>query len=183
MKTQIIVLLALAAGTVIAQQGCEERQEPPTAADFIARLDTDGDGLVSKTEFDGPAKHFSQFDANGDGYISAEEAPAGPPPGGRKPGPEQSDKPEAPPPQGDGDQPAPPPCEKGSLITRLDVDGDGLVSASEFDGPEDVFEHLDSNADGYISEEEAKAAPPPAGHPHDRHGSGAPEEESPAEAE
>ena len=39
-----------------------------------------GDRKVSKSEFDGPAEHFSQLDRNGDGYISVEEAPQGPPP-------------------------------------------------------------------------------------------------------
>ncbi len=46
---------------------------------FIQRLDRDGDGKVSRQEFDGPANHFSDFDRNGDGYITADEAPSGPP--------------------------------------------------------------------------------------------------------
>lgn len=48
--------------------------------DFIQRLDTNGDGKVSKREFDGPARHFNQLDTNNDGYLSKEEAPKGPPP-------------------------------------------------------------------------------------------------------
>jgi hypothetical protein len=47
---------------------------------FIRRLDRDGDGKVSKSEFDGPPQHFRDFDKNGDGYIDASEAPTGPPP-------------------------------------------------------------------------------------------------------
>jgi len=50
---------------------------------FIRRLDRDGDGKVSRAEFDGPARHFADFDRNGDGFIDASEAPAGPPPGRR----------------------------------------------------------------------------------------------------
>jgi Ca2+-binding EF-hand superfamily protein len=46
----------------------------------VKRLDKDGDGKVSKKEFDGPAEHFGHFDANGDGYITEDEAPTGPPP-------------------------------------------------------------------------------------------------------
>lgn len=46
---------------------------------FINRLDIDGDGLVSRDEFDGPADRFDDHDQDGDGYISAEEAPSGPP--------------------------------------------------------------------------------------------------------
>ena len=48
----------------------------------------DGDGKVSRREFDGPPEHFSDFDRNGDGFISEDEAPTGPPPGagrGRSP--------------------------------------------------------------------------------------------------
>jgi hypothetical protein len=47
---------------------------------FIQRLDRDGDGRVSRSEFDGPPRHFNLFDRNRDGYLSAEEAPP-PPPG------------------------------------------------------------------------------------------------------
>ena len=77
--------LALAwGGTVIAQQ--EQGKEPPSAAEFIKRLDKDGDGKVSKAEFDGPDEHFTASDKNKDGYISEDEAPTGPPPGQRGPG-------------------------------------------------------------------------------------------------
>jgi hypothetical protein len=48
---------------------------------FIRRLDRDGDGKVSRAEFDGPQRHFREFDRNGDGYIDSAEAPTGPPPG------------------------------------------------------------------------------------------------------
>ena len=51
----------------------------PSGTDFIQRLDTNGDGKVSKSEFDGPARHFSRLDRNNDGWLSAEEAPQGPP--------------------------------------------------------------------------------------------------------
>ncbi len=50
---------------------------------FMRRLDKDGDGKVSKSEFDGPGNHFSRLDKNNDGYISSDEAPSFPPPGGR----------------------------------------------------------------------------------------------------
>jgi hypothetical protein len=57
---------------------------PPSAEDFIRRLDRDGNGKVSKNEFDGPANHFRHFDRNRDNYISSDEAPTGPPPRGRQ---------------------------------------------------------------------------------------------------
>lgn len=52
----------------------------PSGQDFVRRLDKNDDGKVSKTEFDGPPQHFDEFDTNKDGYISADEAPQGPPP-------------------------------------------------------------------------------------------------------
>ena len=53
---------------------------------FVGRLDIDGDGKVSRSEFDGPAHHFGRLDRDGDGFLSEDEAPKGPPPG-RKPRP------------------------------------------------------------------------------------------------
>jgi Protein of unknown function (DUF1566)/EF hand len=46
---------------------------------FVRRLDKNGDGKVSKSEFDGPRQYFPHLDKNGDGFISASEAPSGPP--------------------------------------------------------------------------------------------------------
>ncbi len=51
---------------------------------FVERLDLDGDGRVSRGEFDGPPNRFDFHDENGDGYISEEEIrnnPPAPPPG------------------------------------------------------------------------------------------------------
>jgi uncharacterized protein DUF1566 len=72
------------------EQGPEERPEDgprrePGGDDrnnrFIKRLDKDGDGKVSKKEFDGPSRHFGHFDKDGDGFISGDEGPTGPPKG------------------------------------------------------------------------------------------------------
>jgi hypothetical protein len=52
----------------------------PSRGDFVKRLDRNGDGKVSRTEFDGPPMHFDHLDRNNDGYLSASEAPQGPPP-------------------------------------------------------------------------------------------------------
>ena len=51
---------------------------------FVERLDTDGDGKVSESEFDGPKNHFRTLDRNKDGYLSEDEAPKGPPSGGQR---------------------------------------------------------------------------------------------------
>jgi len=49
-------------------------------AAWVQRLDRNGDNKVSPSEFDGPARGFTQFDRNRDGYITADEAPTGSPP-------------------------------------------------------------------------------------------------------
>ena len=46
---------------------------------FINRLDKNGDGKVSSSEFKGNKAQFNHFDKNNDGYISIDEAPTGPP--------------------------------------------------------------------------------------------------------
>lgn len=59
------------------RQGMNRR---PSGDDFVHRLDKDGDGKVSRSEFDGPNEHFQRLDKNNDGFLSSDEAPQGPPP-------------------------------------------------------------------------------------------------------
>ncbi|MDB9822794.1 HlyD family secretion protein [Deltaproteobacteria bacterium] len=49
-----------------------------SAGGFMQRLDTDGDGSVSKEEFAGSDEMFTRFDSDGDGYISESEVPQRP---------------------------------------------------------------------------------------------------------
>ena len=49
---------------------------------------------------------------------------------------------------------------RGGFVQHLDRDGDGKVSRSEFDGPRDQFDILDTDQDGYLSDSEAPAHPP-----------------------
>ena len=69
-------------GVSVRQSGPGGMSGPPSGGGggFVNRLDKNGDGRVSKREFDGPAHHFDRFDKNGDGYLSEDEAPKGPPP-------------------------------------------------------------------------------------------------------
>ncbi len=46
---------------------------------FIERFDKDLDNKVSVEEFKGRVKRFKSLDKNGDGYLTADEAPTGPP--------------------------------------------------------------------------------------------------------
>jgi ribonuclease BN (tRNA processing enzyme) len=59
----------------------EDGGEQKPESRFIRRLDKDGDGRVSRQEFDGPPRAFDRHDKNGDGYLDADEAPQRP--GGR----------------------------------------------------------------------------------------------------
>ena len=64
----------------------EPRPPRPRRGRFVERLDRDGDGKVSRREFDGPPHDFGRLDRDGDGFLSEGEAPKGPPPGhGRRP--------------------------------------------------------------------------------------------------
>ena len=84
------------------------------------------------------------------GHPSAGGSPSGfasgPPPGGGSP-------------SGSGRPPGGGP-QGGSFIQRFDSDNDGNVSKDEFPGPDEVFNRLDKNKDGYINESEAPQRPP-----------------------
>ncbi len=71
--------------TLIPQvQPVQPRRGSPEA--FIMRLDRDGDGRVSRSEFDGPADRFDFHDTDHNGYITEDEMPPMPPPGAGPPG-------------------------------------------------------------------------------------------------
>ena len=49
--------------------------EGSLAKDFIAKLDKDGDGKISREEWRGPGEWFDRLDRDGDGAVSEEEVP------------------------------------------------------------------------------------------------------------
>jgi len=127
----------LVSGMIFALAGtglAQSSASSDSSSRFIQKFDKDGDGMVSKEEFPGSEEHFNQLDVNGDGYIDASEAPKGPPPRGMM---------------------------GGDFIQRFDKDGDGKVSRAEFPGPDEHFNQLDVNGDGYIDATEAPKGPPP----------------------
>jgi len=67
-----------------AQRPSQRGRSSAAGNKFIARLDKDGDGKVSRAEFRGNDTQFNRFDINKDGYISEDEAPTGPPKQKRK---------------------------------------------------------------------------------------------------
>ncbi len=58
-----------------------QRGAPPSVDKIFAELDTDGDGLLSKTEVKGPlADQFETIDSDNDGFISKTELENAPKP-------------------------------------------------------------------------------------------------------
>jgi Ca2+-binding EF-hand superfamily protein len=111
----------------------------------IEKLDADGDGALSAEESKASEKVFSLIDADGDGLLTQEEMlAAGPPPGM----------------QGMGKPPKDVSPEEAAAhrIEKLDSDGDGALSASESRAPEEVFDAIDTNQDGIVSQAELEAA-------------------------
>jgi Ca2+-binding EF-hand superfamily protein len=105
----------------------------------FAEIDKDGDGKISKDEFNGPEPLFARIDADGDGMISKDEASK------FQPG------------QGAG----------AGMVTRrilgMDKDGDGKVSRDEFTGPPANFDRFDANKDGFITPDELPGPRPEPG--------------------
>lgn len=133
-------LLFTATCTLFAAPGDEAGQLSPEAraAQFFAKLDTDGDGKVSREEFPGNDEKFARVDANGDGFITPDEMAGRGGNQGRV-----------------GGQQANPQQRWNAMLERFDTDGDGAISAEEFEGPEQVLKALDQDEDGKITQEEA----------------------------
>lgn len=117
--------------------------------------DLDGDGAISRAEFDTfTDEQFNRLDADGDGVISEEEKPQRSGRSGfRGRG------------EGRGDHAARHQMMAAGLVTRLaDLDGDRAISAAEW---QDFLAQLPLGADGNIDVEgfaEALPAPPEDGH-------------------
>ena len=97
---------------------------------FIERMDTDGDGAVSREEIDAKrAEKFAEFDVNKDGQLSADEFTA-----------LQEDRKRK---------------RQEARFQRLDADGSDSVSADEFGSRTDkMFARFDKNEDGKLTSDE-----------------------------
>jgi hypothetical protein len=118
----------------------ENAPPAPLGPGRFQNLDKDGDGKVSRGEWDGRPAVFSMIDADGDGFITREEA--------------QRFRPAA-----AANAPAGPPAIAARL-KAMDKDGDGKVSRDEFTGRPPMFDRIDKNKDGFIDQEEARTFRP-----------------------
>ncbi|WP_447726348.1 hypothetical protein [Sphingomonas koreensis] len=133
---------------------------------MLARIDTNGDGLISKAENRAATEaRFSRMDANGDGTIGADERGKGMGKwkrgGGRRGG-------DAMPEGGHG----PDGMKHGSMKhggMKADANGDGVITRAEFDAHNAArFAAMDANKDGKIDTSELPQrgrrgmTPPPA---------------------
>lgn len=102
--------------------------------DLLKQFDKDGDGRISREEAQAAprlAKHFDEIDTNKDGYLSNEELASA-----RQ-------------------------MATDRMFARIDTDGDGKISRTEaqrFPRLAAHFDQIDTDKDGYLTRAELKAA-------------------------
>ena len=135
MKTILIIALGLAATGSAAMTFAQTAAQPAGERQARhAKLDTNGDGVIDRSEAaKAPkfAEHFDKLDANKDGRITADERPQRGMKGGR-----------------------------GDRMAQLDANKDGRFSREELAGKERVLQNFaatDTNSDGFLSREEMQA--------------------------
>ena len=123
----------------LKQHTKDKRAEHQAA--FMARLDANGDGELSREEASRMhEERFTKLDTDGNGALSEAELAAG---------------------RLGHTDPAARAAHQAKRFARLDADGDGLLSPDEAKRmPEAVFQKLDSDSDGALSAEEFSAAGP-----------------------
>lgn len=109
---------------------------PGEAEERFRAMDADNDGKVSAAEYKGPEGSFGRIDADGDGFIDKSEATRAFRGGAGDP--------------------------MRRRLAAMDVNGDGKVAHDEFQGPQPLFDRLDTNKDGAISPDDR---PSPADRP------------------
>ena len=109
-KIMALAVIGATLALAVPAQAEEQTQQRPGAGrmaghrgEMMKRLDTNGDGAVSKEEFlAGANERFAKMDRNGDGKLTQEDRPQRPEGGGSNGGG-----------QGGGDAPPEPPADGG----------------------------------------------------------------------
>ncbi len=133
----------------------------PSAAEFIKRLDKDGDGKVSSEELPQIYRarlgvKFEKFDKNKDGALNQEEVAAmltASYSSRRSSGTPSRDSDRPRPSTRDADQPS-----QDALFAILDRDRDGKLSRRELEAAGSILARLDRDKDGSVSKREIAAA-------------------------
>jgi Ca2+-binding EF-hand superfamily protein len=108
----------------------------------LAKMDLNGDGLIQREEFRGPAPLFDRLDVDRDGQISKKEGNSA----------------------AEGTSVVEPPASPGPKVAgprrlaAMDTDGDGIIKRAEFKGPPQLFNRLDANQDGLLEAQELERA-------------------------
>ena len=136
----VAVVLACLSTAATAEKGGTSAKDGPYPLFDFARIDADGDGLVTKAEVEAfRAAQATKIDTDGNGKLDAAEL------------------------QAEMLQRAGERAEKiaAHVIKERDSDGDGTLSVAEMAaGPQrsNLFDRVDQNADGAISRDELDAA-------------------------
>ncbi len=121
---QIVVaalLFPIAPITAEAQQDNARQAQLRERQMQYREMDTDGDGVITRSEWRGNAQSFRNHDTNRDGVLSGDEIWVE---RGR--------------------------YDRDAMFDRTDRNNDGAISRTEWRGDRDTFERLDRNNDGVI---------------------------------
>ncbi len=121
-----------------------EAKRNPRPDNFFELFDLNGDGKVTRREYDGPRAFFRLYDHNKDDTVTETELNAGPEGGMMRMDPARMET--------DGPTPLP----QRSMQERYDKDGDGRITLEELGGAENILRRLDRNGDGVLSGNELR---------------------------
>ncbi|MBN1517547.1 EF-hand domain-containing protein [Candidatus Sumerlaeota bacterium] len=127
---------------------------------FVQKFDSNGDGVVSDSEFPGNPNRLNELDSDGDGKVSVEEYAAQ----ARQRQQRMNNLRDL---DGPPEQDGPPPGNRvmrnlQETLKRMDADQSETLSPEEFKaGVETLFQALDRNQDGELDRMEIGLPPPP----------------------